>query len=78
MSFLASYEKDSSAINELCRTCLCKTNDEYISIEAIMPWSQRESCSAQEIIEQIVNREVQFTIFFVIINVLIQNSLHFS
>lgn len=78
MSFLASYEKDSSAIYELCRTCLCKTDDEYISIEANMPWSQRESCSAQEIIEQILNREVQFIILLKYLKFLIQISLKFS
>lgn len=58
LSFLSLYERDSSAINHLCRTCLCKTDDEYISIRQTMPWSQRESCPAQKIIEQILNKEV--------------------
>lgn len=63
MSFLASYERNDRAINELCRTCLSKTDDEYISITSVIPWTQRESCSVQQMIEQILNREVSFVFF---------------
>lgn len=58
LSFLDTFEKDNNAINELCRTCLCKTDDEYVSIDAALPWSQREVCTAEQFIEQILNREV--------------------
>lgn len=58
MSFLDSYEKDSNALNEMCRTCLCKTDDEYVSIHSVLPWTPREVCTAQQIIQQILNREV--------------------
>lgn len=58
ISFLDSFEKDSNAINELCRTCLCKTDDEYVSIHSALPWSQRDICTAEQFIEQILNREV--------------------
>lgn len=60
MSVLAAYEKDTSGISELCRTCLCKTNDEYVSIQSILPWSKLESCSSQQMIEKILNKEVNF------------------
>lgn len=58
LSFLDSYEKDNNAINELCRTCLCTTDDEFVTIDSVLPWSQREVCSAEQFIEQILNREV--------------------
>lgn len=60
LSFLDSYEKDNNTINELCRTCLCKTDDEYVSIHSVLPWSQREACTAEQFIEQILSREVNF------------------
>ena len=63
-SFLDSYEKDNNAINELCRTCLCKTDDEYVSIESVLPWSQREACTAEQIIEQILARKVNYKIVY--------------
>lgn len=63
MSVLAAYEKDTSGISELCRTCLCKTNNEYVSIQAILPWSKLESCSAQQMIERFLNKEVLSNIF---------------
>lgn len=64
ISFLTLYERDGGAINELCRTCLCKTDDEYISIKTTMPWSQRESCTAQKMLEQILNKEVESIVYY--------------
>lgn len=58
ISFLDSFERDNNTINELCRTCLCKTDDEYVSVDSVLPWSQREVCTAEQLIEQILNREV--------------------
>lgn len=58
LSFLDNYERDSSALANLCRTCLCKTEDEYASIYSVLPWSQRDVCTAKQMIQQIVNREV--------------------
>lgn len=58
ISFLDSFEKDNNAINELCRTCLCKTDDEYVSINSALEWSSRELCTAEQLIEQILSREV--------------------
>lgn len=58
LSFLDSYENDKNALNNLCRTCLCKTDDEFVSIYSILPWSQREICTAQQMIQQILNQEV--------------------
>lgn len=60
LSFLASYEKNGGDIGQLCRTCLCRTDDEYISIGSTMPWSQGESCTARKMVEQILNKEVWF------------------
>lgn len=60
MSFLSKYEKDSDTIAELCRVCLCRTSRKYVSIHAILPWCQQEGYSAQQFIEQILNREVLF------------------
>lgn len=61
ISFLNSFEKDNNAINELCRTCLCKTDDEYVSIHSALEWSSRETFSAAQLIQQILNREVIHT-----------------
>lgn len=66
ISFLNSYERDNNAINELCRTCLCKTDDEFVSIHSALEWSNRETCTAEQLIEQILNREVYFRKLFVV------------
>lgn len=69
MSFLSKYEKDIDAIAELCRACLCRTSRKYVSIHAILPWQcQQEGYSAQQFIEQILNRQVLFAIFIFINN----------
>lgn len=58
MLFFDSYEKDNSAIDDLCRTCLNKADDEYVSVHSALPWTQREVCTAQQLIQEILNREV--------------------
>lgn len=57
-SFIATYEKDTNAVYDLCRICLRKTGDKYIAIDSIQPWSKLESCTAQNIIEKILNKEL--------------------
>lgn len=57
-SLLSKYENDNNAINELCRTCLCKVDKKHVSIDSVQRWSEGESCSAQQLIEQMLNRQV--------------------
>lgn len=57
MSFLSKYENNFDALNKLCRACLGKA-DKDVSVYTVLPWSKEESFSAQQLIEQMLNREV--------------------